>query len=461
MPVPEDATPTQAETIDSAGSPPPTPRPAPVRPPAAPLFGRYRPLRELGRGGMGIVLRAHDEVLGIEVALKMVPDQVLRDTEGIADLKKEVLRGMALTHPGIVRVYSFEQDQNGAAIVMECVEGETLAALKLHQPGRCFEPAELLPWVRQLCAALDYAHHEARIAHRDLKPANILLKEGRQLKIADFGIASSLADTLTRISVRSDSSGTPAYMSPQQAMGERPSHLDDIYSLGATLYELLTGKPPFFRGNILAQTLQEKPCPMALRRAELGIAGRPPIPPAWETLVSACLEKEPGKRPANGAAVLKLLSEPPPAGGKERAPQVLIPIKPVPAVLKTGSAVPREVLPAAGAPIVVSRPPAPVERFRWNRRRVADWSPVFDWLKTFLLVTAAAALAAGGLRQLRRQGGAPGPLPSAESKGAAATPSVSRLNQKANEGRLDPQRDLIPSDRAAWEKKAEPGREPR
>jgi serine/threonine protein kinase len=87
-----------------------------------------------------------------------------------------------------------------------------------------------------------------------------------RLKVADFGIASSLSDTMSRVSVRIDSSGTPPYMSPQQAMGERPTHLDDIYSLGATFYELLTSKPPFFRGNILAQVLHEEPVSIAQRR---------------------------------------------------------------------------------------------------------------------------------------------------------------------------------------------------
>jgi serine/threonine protein kinase len=271
------------------------------------LFGRYRTIRELGQGGMGVVVLAHDAVLDLQVALKMIPQTVLRDTEGIADLKKEVLRGMELTHPGIVRVFSFEQDATTAAIVMEYVQGQSLAQKKAEQPARCFDCEEVLPWLEQLCAALDYAHAEARIAHRDLKPGNLMLTTNGRLKVADFGIASSLSDTLSRISVRSDSSGTPPYMSPQQAMGQRPSHLDDIYSLGATVYELLTGKPPFFRGNILAQLMQEEPVSMAQRREEFGITGMKPIPAAWERVVAGCLVKEPADRPQSGAAILDLL----------------------------------------------------------------------------------------------------------------------------------------------------------
>lgn len=283
------------------------------------LFGRYRVERELGRGGMGVVCLARDEVLRIPVALKLVPEEVARSEEALEGLRKEVLRGMALTHPGIVRVYSFERDVAGAAIVMEYVEGEPLSDLKARQPGRCFDPERLRPWLEQLCAALDYAHEEARIAHRDLKPANLILTREGRLKVADFGIASSLAESTNGVSVRHDSSGTPPYMSPQQAMGERPTVADDIYSLGATFYELLTGKPPFYRGHIITQVLNEPPDSLKTRRADLGIEGRPEIPAQWERAIAACLSKQPADRPPSGAALLKLL---------DSAPHALVPYTP-------------------------------------------------------------------------------------------------------------------------------------
>jgi serine/threonine protein kinase len=201
---------------------------------ATTLFGRYRILRELGRGGMGRVVLAEDTVLGVEVAVKILPDAVAGDPDALADLRKEVLRGRALTHPGVVRIHTFEQDETGAGIVMEYVEGETLRQLKARQLGGCFDADELLLWIEQLCPILDYAHLEARIVHRDLKPNNLLITRATpdfprgRMKIADFGLATTISDSMARHSREGTTSGTPSYMSPQQALGERPTHRDDL-----------------------------------------------------------------------------------------------------------------------------------------------------------------------------------------------------------------------------------------
>jgi serine/threonine protein kinase len=282
---------------------------APPVPEGAMLFNRYRYLREIGRGGMGRVILAHDEILAIDVALKLVPEEVVQDTGGLRDLKREVLRGMALSHPHIVRVHSFEQDATHGAIVMEYVEGETLADAKARQPQGCFDHETLEPWLEQLCSVLDHAHREVKIAHRDLKPRNVLLaRDGRGIKVADFGISCSLAETVHRLTTHVDPIGTPPYMSPQQAMGETPSHLDDIYSLGATLYDLLTGRPPFYRGNVVMQALQHHAPSIAERRRELG-KQLPPLPQSWERVVAACLSKRPSDRPGSGEAILAALRE--------------------------------------------------------------------------------------------------------------------------------------------------------
>ncbi len=115
------------------------------------VFSRYRVVRELGRGGMGVVFLVNDEELGTEVALKVLPDLVFQDDEALAELKREVRRGISLTHPGIVRTYGLVRDETMAGIVMEYVDGGTLALLKRQQPGGCFEVEDLLPWLEQLC----------------------------------------------------------------------------------------------------------------------------------------------------------------------------------------------------------------------------------------------------------------------------------------------------------------------
>jgi serine/threonine protein kinase/tetratricopeptide (TPR) repeat protein len=285
------------------------------------LFRRYRVIRELGRGGMGVVLLAHDTALDIPVAVKLVPDLVVKDTEAVADLRKEVLRGMALNHDGVVRTHHFEKDERGAGIVMEFVEGDNLTELKQRQPGGCFDPEQILPWLEQLCAVLDYAHREKRIIHRDLKPRNIMVTHGGtrapsaladpgRIKVADFGIAAVISDSMSRHSMEGKVSGTLSYMSPQQAEGKRPSHLDDIHALGATIYELLTGRPPFFRGNqatIFQQIINVVPPSMAERREELDVQGKPSLPLPWEETIAACLAKDPTARPQNAGEVLTRL----------------------------------------------------------------------------------------------------------------------------------------------------------
>jgi len=267
------------------------------------VFGRYVLESILGQGGMGVVWRARDDELGNTVALKFLPEVVARDDAAVDDLKEETRNALRLTHPNIVRIHHFERDGNTAAVSMEYVDGATLSRLRLAQPGKVFSAEMLAPLVAQLCAALSYAHGEAKLVHRDLKPANLLLTHEGRLKIADFGIARSLADTHTRLTGRTvGTSGTLLFMSPQQLLGEKARVADDIYALGATLYELLTGRPPFFTGDIATQVQNVTPPPLAERRSELGIAGAP-IPAAWEKTIAACLAKDPAQRPQNAGEV--------------------------------------------------------------------------------------------------------------------------------------------------------------
>ena len=295
------------------------------------VFGRYVLEVIAGRGGMGVVWRARDEELEREVALKFLPEAVAADPEAVRDLKRETKRCLELTHPHIVRVFDFEQDAPLAAIGMEFVAGQSLAKWKAEAPGGCLTVEELGPIVAQLCEALDYAHHKAKIVHRDLKPANVLITQDGDVKVTDFGIARSLTESSTRLTGKAgDTSGTIPYMSPQQVHGRQPAAADDIYALGATLYELLTSKPPFFRGDpftLMKQIVEVAPRPLAQQRAELEVKGGP-IPRAWEETILACLAKEPGNRPRSAGEVARRLGlraaeiERPMSGGamRERRP---------------------------------------------------------------------------------------------------------------------------------------------
>jgi hypothetical protein len=282
------------------------------------LFGRYTLIKTLGRGGMGVVWLARDEVLEREVALKFLPDLVVHDRAVLSDLKRETRRSLELTHKNIVRIHDFVHDENTGCISMEYVDGDTLSNLRADKPRKVFEVVELEDWTSELCDALNYAHNNARIIHRDLKPANLMVNQRGELKITDFGIARSLSDSVSKVTVHGKS-GTLVYMSPQQLDGERGTHLDDIYSFGASVYELLTGKAPFSSGNIDRQIREKIPPSMAQRRKELEIAGDQ-IDDSWERVVASCLAKDPARRPQSIAHIAEHLDLATPKTKTHKAP---------------------------------------------------------------------------------------------------------------------------------------------
>jgi serine/threonine protein kinase len=329
------------------------------------VFRRYALVRILGRGGMGVVWLARDEELERDVALKFLPDLVVHDLAVLDELKRETRRSLQLTHHNIVRIHDFVQDAESACISMEYVDGPTLSALRVEQPSRVFEPAVLLPWIEQICGALEYAHGHAKIVHRDIKPANLMLNGKGELKVADFGIARSLSDSVTMLTMARGTSGTLAYMSPQQLDGERASNLDDIYSLGTTLYELLTGKPPFYSGGIERLIREKTPPPIAERRRDLEINSNQEIPEQWEQTIAACLAKDPTLRPQSASEVANRLHRPP-VSAPILAPEPLPPKQPLPA-------------------------PARIESVP-SIRQVSRYSTS----RTFLIGAAAALVIAGG-----------------------------------------------------------------
>jgi serine/threonine protein kinase len=255
------------------------------------VFERYVLEEMAGRGCMGTVWKARDKTLDRIVALKFLPERLYRDAAARDALKRETRQSLDLAHPNIVRIYDFLEDGDMAAIAMEYVDGLNLSELRMERPSRCFKPEELSVWVTELCAAIDYAHETGRCLHRDLKPDSLMVNSLGVLKITDFGFGSS---------TRGQADGaTLGYMSPQQVMGEPPSPSDDIYAVGATLYELLTGKPPLYGDDLITQIGEVIPESMAARRRNSGLP-ESTLPAAWEDAVAACLAKDPHWRPASG-----------------------------------------------------------------------------------------------------------------------------------------------------------------
>jgi tRNA A-37 threonylcarbamoyl transferase component Bud32 len=249
--------------------------------------GRYEILEEIGRGGMGIVYKARDKRLDRIVALKRLPDTLESEPRYVEMLLREARSAARLNHRNIVTVYDVDHENNGWFITMEFLEGSTLAAtLKQH---RRIAPRSVVWLGEQIVAGLGYAH-ERGIVHRDVKPANLIVTRDRTLKLMDFGVAKILEEARRR---RTLIGGTPAYMAPEQAAGEAVDGRTDLYALGATFFELLTGKVPFGRGEHRAPEA-EAPDPRAVANG---------IPDALAELILAMLRVRPDERPASAADV--------------------------------------------------------------------------------------------------------------------------------------------------------------
>lgn len=260
------------------------------------VFERYYLRRALGSGGMASVWLAHDRSSEKQIALKFLPPDLASDEKEIERLKIEATRSKHLTHQHIVQVYDFHHGKDGVAIAMEFVEGWSLWSMRVDKPGHRFTASEITPWIRDLCSALDHAH-TVGIVHRDVKPANLILNGRGQLKLADFGLSRAMNPDLPDAGYHRVV-GTDWYMSPQQWTGDAPAIADDIYSLGATMFELLTGKPPFYDGDIFKQVFEAIPPSVTARLEEFGVR-KADIPAHWEETIASCLTKDVEQRPAN------------------------------------------------------------------------------------------------------------------------------------------------------------------
>lgn len=259
------------------------------------LAGRFRLLRTLGRGAMGTVWLARDEHLDEEaVACKFLSGTLVRDRQAISSLKREVLLARRLRHPHIIAVHTFWDVDGLNFITMEYVDGTDLAHALNERDGP-FPIHEVLPWVRNLCNALDFAHDQG-VLHRDLKPANFLLGSDGLVRLADFGIARTMSDLQQRFS-GGTTCGTVMFMSPEQLMGDPVDRRSDLYSMAASVYEMLAGLPPFHKGAIVAQ-VQWKPAPPIAHLSE-----------AVNRVLLKALSKKPEDRQASCGAFANELEE--------------------------------------------------------------------------------------------------------------------------------------------------------
>jgi len=248
----------------------------------------YKIKEKIGWGGMGVVYIAEDLNLGRLVALKFLAPYLVQDQEIMERFRAEARNQARLVHPNITMVYAFHEAEDQAFLVLEYVDGETLEN-RLKRQGR-FSVAEALGFFRPVLQAVDYAHSRG-IIHRDLKPGNIGLTSEGIIKVMDFGIALNIEET-SRLTKTGHIVGSPHYMAPEQILGQPSHHRTDIYALGITLFEMLTGQVPFDAATDyqirMAQINEPVPSPRAL--------GFTDIPPALENAIIKAMAKDPHYR---------------------------------------------------------------------------------------------------------------------------------------------------------------------
>lgn len=257
--------------------------------------GEYTILRELGRGGMGVVYVAHNPALGRQVALKLLLSD--EDPEAIARFRIEAQATAALDHPNLVRIHTAGVHEGKPYYAMDLVDGRPLNDL-LEADGP-FDPQNAARIVEAIALGLAHAH-ERGILHRDMKPANVILQADGQPLVTDFGLAKDLSASYEALTQTGQSLGTPAYMPPEQADGDAEAigPRSDVYSVGATLYALLTGRAPFVGAtamNILLRVFKTVPDPPSMHRLGLDRS--------LDVVCLKCLEKAPADRYASVQAL--------------------------------------------------------------------------------------------------------------------------------------------------------------
>ncbi len=286
-------------------------------------LGRYEIRSKIGEGGMGEVYRAYDEAMHREVAIKVLPATLSADKDRLARFEQEAQTAGALHHPNILVIHHIDTHEGAPYIVSELLEGEELRDRLNHGP---IPPRKVIDYAQQIVGGLSAAH-EKGIVHRDLKPENLFITNDDRVKILDFGIAKlSAHPQSTNPDISEDATrkvltnpgmvmGTVGYMSPEQVRGQTADHRSDIFSFGAILHEMITGRRAF-RRETMAETmtaiLKEEPEDLS--------ASNPNINPSLERIVNRCLEKKPERRfqsTADLSFALEALGQPSTSSGRQ------------------------------------------------------------------------------------------------------------------------------------------------
>ena len=263
-------------------------------------LGPYHIVEFIGRGGMGVVLRAHDPKLNRAVAIKLLAPALATNAMAVKRFLREARAAAAVSHAHVVTIYAIDEGNLPPFIVMEFINGPSLQQ-KIEDRG-ALELKEILRIGAQTAAGLAAAHRQG-VVHRDVKPANILLENGiEKVKISDFGLARAMEDV--SITQTGQISGTPQFMSPEQAQGESVDARSDLFSLGSVMYTMCTGRPPFRADSaiaVLRRVCDDRPKPIR----ELN----PDIPPWLEEITARLLAKDPAERFQSAGEVAELLGQ--------------------------------------------------------------------------------------------------------------------------------------------------------
>ena len=263
------------------------------------LAGRYELVEPLGYGGMAEVHRAYDQVLRRPVAVKIIHPAQLREPVNRERFVREAQVAAALQHPNTVAVFDVGDDADRPFIVMELIEGQNLAD-RIRDEAR-LSVDETVPIVAGILAGLQAAHDRG-LVHRDVKPSNVLLPADGGVKLVDFGIAAVLSDAAAPLTTGGDVLGTPRYMAPERVSGQRATPASDIYSLGAVMYECLTGRPPFVADGAVALAVAQQREPVR----PLGEIA-PDVPRGIAAVVERALAKDPRVRFGSAAEMRSAL----------------------------------------------------------------------------------------------------------------------------------------------------------